>query len=149
MKSYYRTLNWYSTNEFENHNSCLFLIRKYSRFAQDMKTSEPIWIQQMKEIEISKFRSKCSLQKCAVSFSQFIMKLFARSWVVHGFRPESSIPIRRKPTFWAKFTENNPDTRTVVCLKSGLQKIRTFAFLPNRACPKNPDFYVLAKQGLS
>ena len=38
---------------------------------------------------------------------------------------------------------------TVVCLKSGLQKIRTFAFLPNRACPKNPDCYVLAKQGLS
>ena len=38
---------------------------------------------------------------------------------------------------------------TVVCLKSGLQKIRTFAFLQNRACPKNPDFYVLAKQDFS
>ena len=37
---------------------------------------------------------------------------------------------------------------TVVCLKSGLQKIRTFAFLPNWTCPKNPEFYVLVKQGL-
>ena len=35
---------------------------------------------------------------------------------------------------------------TVVCLKSELQKIRTFAFLPNRACPKNPGYYVLVKR---
>ena len=37
----------------------------------------------------------------------------------------------------------------MVCLKSGLQKIRTFAFLRNSSCPKNPDFYAFAKQALS
>ena len=38
---------------------------------------------------------------------------------------------------------------TVVCLKSGLQKIRTFAFLRKSSCPKNPDIFVFAKQALS
>ena len=40
-------------------------------------------------------------------------------------------------------------TYTVVCLKSGLQKIRTFAFLRKSSCPKNPDIFVFAKQALS
>ena len=40
-------------------------------------------------------------------------------------------------------------TLTVVCLKSGLQKIRTFAFLRKSSCPKNPDIFVFAKQALS
>ena len=38
---------------------------------------------------------------------------------------------------------------TVVCLKSGLQKIRTFAFLRKSSYPKNPDFFVFAEQALS
>ena len=40
--------------------------------------------------------------------------------------------------FLIKDTKN---IHTVVRLKSGVQKIRTFAFLPNRTFPKNPDFH--------
>ena len=54
MKNYYRTLNWYSTYEFKSQQ--FYLIRKYSRFAQVRKTSEPIRTQQMEETKKGKFR---------------------------------------------------------------------------------------------
>ena len=37
---------------------------------------------------------------------------------------------------------------TLVRLKSGLQKIRTFGFSENRTYPKNPDLYDLTEQKL-
>ena len=36
--------------------------------------------------------------------------------------------------------------RTLACLKSGVRKIRTFAFLRKKTCPENPGFYNLADQ---
>ena len=50
-----------------------------------------------------------------------------------------------------RWNQKGPSLFTVVRLKSGLlrfcqtglvQKIRTFPFLPNRACPKNPDIWI-------